>query len=139
MPALPAARVGDLHLCPMVTPGTPPVPHVGGPIIPSCSPNVITGFMPQARVTDKCICVGPLDAIVAGSPTVLVNGLQAARISDMTTHGGAISTGFPTVLIGVGGGGTAAGGSGLAFAVAQAAANIAAAQMGAPFCEICSQ
>jgi len=96
----PAARVTDMHVCPMVTPGTPPVPHVGGPIIPACSPNVITGFMPQARVTDPCTCVGPLDAIVKGSPTVLVNGLQAARIGDPTVHGGAITTGFPTVLIG---------------------------------------
>jgi len=28
----PAARIGDMHTCPMVTPGTPPVPHVGGPL-----------------------------------------------------------------------------------------------------------
>lgn len=110
MPGRPAARVTDMHVCPMVTPGTPPVPHVGGPIIPPCSPNVITGFMPQARVTDHCICVGPLDSIVQGSPTVLVNGLQAARIGDLCAHGGTIITGFPTVLIGeVGGGGSPMG------------------------------
>jgi uncharacterized Zn-binding protein involved in type VI secretion len=98
-----------MHICPMVTPGTPPVPHVGGPIIPPCSPNVITGFMPQARVTDMCVCVGPPDTIVKGSITVLVNGLQAARIGDLTVHGGSITTGYPTVLIGdVGGGGASA-------------------------------
>jgi uncharacterized Zn-binding protein involved in type VI secretion len=104
----PAARVTDMHVCPMVT-GI--VPHVGGPIIPPCSLNVITGFMPQARVTDMCVCVGPPDVIVKGSPTVLVNGLMAARIGDMTAHGGNIVTGFPSVLIGEAGGGGSAGGS----------------------------
>ena len=100
MPGQPAARVTDNHVCPAVTPGTPPIPHVGGPILPTCSPNVVTGGMAQARVTDKCQCVGPADQIVKGSATVLVNGLQAARIGDMCTHGGKIVTGFATVLIG---------------------------------------
>lgn len=99
----PAARVTDMHTCPMVT-GV--VPHVGGPIIPPCEITVITGGLPQARVTDKCICVGPLDMIVKGSATVLVGGLQAARIGDTTVHGGVIVTGFPTVLIGDSGGGS---------------------------------
>jgi uncharacterized Zn-binding protein involved in type VI secretion len=84
----------------MVTPGTPPVPHVGGPILPPCSVNVITGSLPQARVTDLCVCVGPPDQIVVGSLTVLVNGLQAARIGDLCAHGGQIVSGQPTVLIG---------------------------------------
>ncbi len=101
----PAARVTDMHTCPMVTPGTPPVPHMGGPILPTCSPNVFTGGIPQARVTDKCLCVGPTDMIVKGSNTVLVNNLPAARMNDMTTHGGMIITGLPTVLIGDSGGG----------------------------------
>ncbi len=86
--------------CPMVTPGTPPVPHVGGPIIPTCSPNVITCFMPQARVGDKSVCVGPVATIIRGSATVLVNNKPAARMGDQTSHGGAIVTGCPTVLIG---------------------------------------
>jgi len=101
---MPAARVTDMHTCPMVTPGTPPIPHVGGPIIPSCSINVLTGGMPQARVTDKCICVGPIDMIVKGSASVLVNNLPAARIGDTTTHGGVIVSGCPSVLIGDAGG-----------------------------------
>lgn len=122
----PAARVTDMHVCPMVTPGTPPVPHVGGPIIPPCSPNVITGFMPQARVTDMCICVGPPDTIVKGSPTVLVNGLMAARIGDPTVHGGTITTGFPTVIIGEAGSGGSPGGGGLSLS-SKAAATIATA------------
>ncbi len=97
-----------MHTCPMVT-GI--VPHVGGPIIVG-SPNVITGNMPQARVTDTCVCVGPPDMIVQGSASVLVNNLPAARIGDMTTHGGVIVTGFPAVLIGdASGGGFGAGGA----------------------------
>lgn len=93
----PAARITDMHLCPMVT-GI--VPHVGGPISGPCSMNVLTGALLQARVTDMCVCVGPPDVIVKGSATVLVNGLPAARITDMTTHGGIIVMGWPTVLIG---------------------------------------
>ena len=96
----PAARLTDMHTCPMVTPGVPPVPHVGGPILPTCSPNVIIGFLPAARVTDKCLCVGPPDVIVKGSATVLINNLLAARIGDNTAHGGVIVMGCPTVMIG---------------------------------------
>jgi uncharacterized Zn-binding protein involved in type VI secretion len=93
---MPAARLTDMHVCPMVT-GI--VPHVGGPIIMG-SPTVITGKMPQARVSDPLTCVGPPDTIVKGSATVLVNSLPAARIGDSTAHGGTIILGFPTVLIG---------------------------------------
>jgi uncharacterized Zn-binding protein involved in type VI secretion len=92
----PAARITDMHTCPMVT---VLVPDVGGPIVMG-SFNVITGGMPQARVTDMCVCVGPPDVIVKGSATVFVNSLPAARIFDLTAHGGVIVTGFPTVLIG---------------------------------------
>ncbi len=107
----PAARITDMHVCALVT-GI--VPHVGGPISTGM-PTVITGGMPQARVTDICVCVGPPDMIVKGSPTVLVGGLMAARIGDLTVHGGSIVTGFPTVLIGEtgpGGGGGGGGGTG---------------------------
>src|SRR4051794_7067590 len=105
-----------MHTCPMVT-GI--VPHVGGPIITGMF-TVLTGNMPQARVTDTCICIGPPDMIIKGSMTVLVGGLQAARIFDTTVHGGVIVTGWPTVLIGDeppgggGGGGGAPGGEGSA-------------------------
>ena len=95
----PASRITDMHVCPMVTPGLPPIPHVGGPIIMG-SPTVLTGKLPQARVTDQCVCVGPPDIIVKGSMTVLVNSLPAARIGDMTAHGGTVVLGLPTVLIG---------------------------------------
>ena len=93
---MPAARILDMHVCPMVT-GV--VPHVGGPIVMG-SVNTITGSMPQARVTDPLVCVGPPDMIALGSTTVFVNSLMAARILDLTAHGGTIVTGFPTVLIG---------------------------------------
>ncbi|MGE0860510.1 MAG: PAAR domain-containing protein [Gammaproteobacteria bacterium] len=94
---MPAARVTDMHTCPMFT---GPVPHVGGPILPPGAPTVITCFMPQAKVTSQCVCVGPPDVIVKGSATVLVNSLPAARIGDQTAHGGVIVMGAPTVLIG---------------------------------------
>ena len=97
---MPASRIGDMHVCPMVTPGVPPIPHVGGPILPPCAITVLTGSMPQARVSDMCVCVGPPDVIVLGSFTVLVTGGAAARIGYMTAHGGTIVMGFPTVLIG---------------------------------------
>jgi uncharacterized Zn-binding protein involved in type VI secretion len=95
----PAARIGDMHTCPMVTPGTPPVPHVGGPISMGC-PTVMIGFMPAARVGDMAVCVGPPDAIAMGSFTVVIGGMPAARLGDMTVHGGVISMGCPTVMIG---------------------------------------
>jgi uncharacterized Zn-binding protein involved in type VI secretion len=94
---MPAARVGDMHVCPMVT-GV--VPHVGGPILPPGAITVLIGGMPAARVTDMCVCVGPPDVIVLGSFTVLIGGMPAARLGDMTAHGGVIVMGFPTVLVG---------------------------------------
>ena len=93
----PAARVGDMHVCPMVT-GV--VPHVGGPILPPGAPTVLTVMMPQARVGDMCTCVGPPDAIAIGSSTVLVGNMPAARMGDITVHGGSIVIGAPTVMIG---------------------------------------
>ncbi|VAW59625.1 hypothetical protein MNBD_GAMMA11-2255 [hydrothermal vent metagenome] len=98
----PAARTGDMHLCPMVAPG--PCPHIGGPVAAG-SPNVITGGMPQARVGDKAICCCPPDTIAAGSSGVIVNGKAAARMGDSTAHGGKIILGCMTVLMGGGGGG----------------------------------
>ena len=97
---LPAARVADMHVCPMVTPGVPPVPHVGGPISGPGCPTVLIGGMPAARATDMAVCVGPPDLIAKGSVTVLIGSMPAARMGDMTAHGGSIVLGCPTVLIG---------------------------------------
>ncbi len=93
----PAARVTDMHTCPMVT-GV--VPHVGGPILPPCCVTCLIGFLPAARVTDMATCVGPPDVIAKGSMTVLIGFLPAARIGDLTVHGGVIVMGEPTVIIG---------------------------------------
>jgi uncharacterized Zn-binding protein involved in type VI secretion len=95
MPA--AARVGDMHSCPA---SDGPKPHVGGPILPPGSTNVFIGGIQAARKTDMCTCVGPPDSIIKGSATVFINGLAAARQLDTTAHGGIISAGFPTVMIG---------------------------------------
>lgn len=92
-----AARINDMHFCPMVS-GT--VPHLGGPILPPGEPTVAIGGMPAARVGDMAICTGPPDTIVAGSGTVMIGGMPAARIGDTTAHGGAIVLGCPTVNIG---------------------------------------
>src|SRR5262245_430423 len=96
----PAARVGDMHMCPMATPGTPPIPHVGGPILPPGAPTVLIGALPAARLGDMAICVGPPDAIVKGAFSVLISGQPAARIGDLTAHGGVITVAMPTVIIG---------------------------------------
>jgi uncharacterized Zn-binding protein involved in type VI secretion len=118
----------------MVTPGTPPIPHVGGPVSVGC-PTVLIGMMPAARVGDMAVCVGPPDTIAKGSMTVMIGGVPAARIGDLTAHGGTVAMGCPTVMIGdvgMGAAGVAAG----AFA--------AAAQSGAPLvckgpCAACGQ
>lgn len=114
----PAARLGDMHTCPLANPG--PVPHVGGPILFGF-PTVFIGFMPAARINDPATCVGPPDMIAMGSSSVFIGWMMAARQGDPTAHGGIITVGFPTVLIGIFGQGRALAG---------------AAQTGAPFCAL---
>ena len=92
-----AARITDMHTCPMVT-GT--VPHVGGPVLPPGEPTVLIAGMPAARVGDMATCTGPPDSIAMGSATVTIGGMPAARMGDVTAHGGTIVAGCPTVLIG---------------------------------------
>src|ERR1700676_1504847 len=96
----PGARISDIHICPMVTPGVPPIPHVGGPITGPGCPTVLIGGMPASVMGDMCVCVGPPDTIVLGSIGVLIGGKPAARMGDQCAHGGAIILGCPTVLIG---------------------------------------
>ncbi len=153
----PAARLTDLHTCPLVN-GV--VPHVGGPVVAPGAPTVLIGGLPAARVTDMLTCTGPPDLIVKGSATVLIGGLPAARLGDSTSHGGVITSGCPTVLIGDragGGGGSGGGGSGgggggadegfadllstgpaLSAPVTQARALVRAARTGVPFCARCA-
>lgn len=94
---MPAACVGDMHVCPMVT-GV--MPHVGGPLMPPGGVTVLIGGRPAARVGDMAMCVGPPDVVALGSMTVLISGMPAARLGDLTAHGGVIILGQPTVLIG---------------------------------------
>lgn len=89
-----------MHICPMVTPGVPPIPHVGGLITGPGCPTVLIGGMPAAVVGDICVCVGPPDTITKGSMTVTFGGRPAARMGDLTAHGGTVMGGYPTVLIG---------------------------------------
>ncbi len=144
----------DMHVCPMVTPGLPPIPHVGGPVTGPGAPTVMIGGMPAATVGDMCVCVGPPDSIIMGSFTVLIGGKPAARMGDSTAHGGTIVLGCPNVLIGEAGGpgGPAVvtppviaiimknaqlQGGDVAKNAAQIISMKEAAQTGQPFCEIC--
>jgi len=92
----PAARVADLHLCPLVT----PPPHVGGPIIGPGASTVLVGGLPAAIVGDEATCVGAVDSLVTGSATVKIMGVPAVRLGDTTAHGGKVVTGMFTVNIG---------------------------------------
>ncbi len=117
----PAARLTDLHVCPMVI-GI--VPHVGGPVTAPGMPTVLIQGLPAARVGDILTCVGPPDVIVKGSSGVFIGKQPAARMLDNCAHGGLIVMGCFTVLIGetsAGGG----GGGGGTTPQAQALADIA--------------
>lgn len=92
-----AARITDMHVCPMVT-GL--VPHVGGPVLPPGSTNVFIAGLPAATLGDMLSCAGGPDTIIKGSTTVMINGRPAARMGDNTAHGGAIVAGCFTVNIG---------------------------------------
>lgn len=92
-----AARITDMHVCPMFS---GPVPHVGGPVLPPGAPTVLIGGLPAAVMGDMAVCTGPPDTIIMGSTTVLIGGKPAARMGDSMAHGGKIIAGCPTVLIG---------------------------------------
>lgn len=97
MPQMPAARVSDMHVCPL---STGPVPHVGGPILPPGEPTVLIKGLPAARAMDKATCAGPPDVIAMGSSSVFTGGSPQARVGDMTVHGGKIVMGAFTVFVG---------------------------------------
>jgi uncharacterized Zn-binding protein involved in type VI secretion len=94
---IPAARLGDMHICPL---WDGHVPHLGGPVLPACKPSVLIGGRAAARVGDLAYCNAPPDSIAQGSRTVLIGGQLAARLGDRTTHGGVIVAGEGSVLIG---------------------------------------
>ncbi len=148
----PAAGVGDMHVSPMVTPGPPPIPHVGGPLLPPGVPTVLIGGMPAAVMGNMATCVGPPDSVVLGSVGVMIGGRPAARMGDTCAHGGTIVVGMPTVLIGE----TMAGAPPVTVVVAMPSAGAIpalapapaspqaqtlqrAAERGTPFCEVCEE
>ena len=96
----PAARLTDMHVCPMQTPALVPIPHVGGTIMGPGVPTVLIGMLPAAVMGDMCMCVGPPDSAIKGSMTVLIGGKPALRMGDSTAHGGTIILGCMTVIIG---------------------------------------
>lgn len=93
---MPAARITDNHVCPMVT-GI--VPHVGGPQVLG-SPTVMIVSMPTGSITSQEVCVGPPDVDLLCSATVMINNKPADRLGDSSAHGGALVMGAPTVMIG---------------------------------------
>lgn len=116
------ARITDMHVCPMVTPGTPPIPHVGGPIVSPAPTSVLVGGLPVAGVGSTCVCVGPPDVIIPNTNRVFFGGTQAAKMGDSTAHGGKIVMGCPQVMIGAGGMGAGAISNMASQAAGQAAA-----------------
>jgi len=95
----PAATVGSMHVCPMCS-GY--IPHVGGLVSGPGVSTVLIGGKPAAVMGDMCTCVGSPDTIVQGEATVLIGGSPAATVGCMTAHGGSITVGETTVLIGTG-------------------------------------
>lgn len=96
----PASRITDMHVCPMMTPGVPPIPHVGGPIVVPGAPTVLIAMLPAATLGSMCVCIGPPSSVIKGSATVLMGSKPAARMGDNTAHGGVIVLGAPTVMVG---------------------------------------
>jgi len=95
-----AARVGDNHSCPLTNPPPGSTPHTGGPILPPGMPTVLIGGKPAATVGNMCTCAGPPDSIAKGSASVMIGNKAAARQGDTTVHGGSITSGCTTVIIG---------------------------------------
>jgi uncharacterized Zn-binding protein involved in type VI secretion len=108
----PAARITDMHTCPVPT-------HVGGPVVIG-EMTVLVGYMPAAREGDKLICATGPDSVARGEPTVLIGRKPAARMGDPTSHGGVIVVGCPTVIIG-------------------SSAQVEALKTEKPFCEECEK
>ncbi len=95
-----AARLTDMHECPMSNLDLPSIPHVGGPILGPGVPTVLIESLPAAVMGDSAMCVGQPDTVSQGSATVMIAGKPAARLGDACAHGGSIVMGSTTVIIG---------------------------------------
>lgn len=88
---LPAARMGDLHTCPI---------HGPSDVLMPCCIRVQIENKPAARKGDGAVCPDGPDAILDGSPTVLIGNQPAARMTEHCAHGGIVVTGAARVFIG---------------------------------------
>ncbi len=93
----PAARLTDMHTCPMVT-GV--VPHVGGPISGPGHADGVDWRLARGTSATWRFAPAPPDTLAKGSATVLIGGTPAVRMGDGTAHGEVVVLGCPTVLIG---------------------------------------
>lgn len=94
-----AARVGDKHFCNQVEKASPP--HDGGEVAPPGLKTVLINGMAAARFADLVPCKdGGPNFIAGGRRDVLIGWMLAARRWDRTSHGGMITEGSKTVLIG---------------------------------------
>lgn len=94
------ARLGDFHLCPMVTPvpGAPPVPHVGGPIIGPGVVGALLGGVPLSVLGDFCYCNLIPDSVSSGVITAIIFGRPATMLGSVTIHGGVVSQVSPMTI-----------------------------------------
>lgn len=85
---MPASVLGDMHVCPMVTPGVPPIPHVGGPVSMPGAPTVLIANRPATTMGCICVCVGPPDSVIKGAPNVIFGAAGAGAASSGGGGGG---------------------------------------------------
>ncbi|PQJ33897.1 hypothetical protein BSZ35_04125 [Salinibacter sp. 10B] len=93
------------------------------------APTVMINGMPAARMGDVCTCSGPPDSIVGGEPTVMIN--SGGNPVMIGGSGMVMIGGSGPVIIGGGAGGSGGGGGGSA-GVQGAVATAAAAEGGSP-------
>jgi uncharacterized Zn-binding protein involved in type VI secretion len=94
---IPAARLGDMHVC--------PIPGHGMSPITSASPDTQINFLGAARVGDVCGCGA---VITTGFPSIVVDYRPLAYLGSPTSHGGSIISGSPDTFGGFQFGGSAA-------------------------------
>jgi uncharacterized Zn-binding protein involved in type VI secretion len=95
MSGKPAARVSDPTACPIPGHGTNPIVSGSG--------DVLFDGLSAARLSDTSACGSPIASNV--SPTVFINGLNAATLGSVGGHGNTVIAGSGTVIIGSSGGG----------------------------------
>lgn len=95
MSGKPAARLSDPTACPIPGHGTNPIVSGSG--------DVLFDGLSAARLSDTSACGSPIASNV--SPTVFINGLNAATLGSVGGHGNTVIAGSGTVIIGSSGGG----------------------------------